>query len=83
MAGKMKSHVILADTSGTVYAQAELTQAGTDRLIKEYKRAGIDLVSYGSPDQLLSQVDAITNALDANPIARAMRESGRLVVMAC
>jgi len=79
----MKSHVILADTSGTVYAQAELTQAGTDRLIKEYKRAGIDLVSYGSPDQLMAQVDAINNALDTNPTARAMRESGRLVVMAC
>ena len=79
----MKSHVILADTSGAVYAQAELTQAGTDRLIKEYKRAGIDLVSYNSPDQLLAQVDAINNALDTNPTARAMRESGRLVVMAC
>ena len=79
----MKSHVILADTSGVVYAQAELTQAGTDRLIKEYKRAGIDLVSYGSPDQLLAQVDAINNALDTNPTARAMRESGRLAVMAC
>ena len=79
----MKSHVILADTSGTVYAQAELTQAGTDRLIKEYKRAGIDLVSYGSPDQLMAQVDAITNALDTNPTARAMRESGHLAVMAC
>ena len=79
----MKSHVILADTSGAVYAQAELTQAGTDRLIKEYKRAGIDLVSYNSPDQLLAQVNAINNALDTNPTARAMRESGRLVVMAC
>ena len=79
----MKSHVILADTSGAVYVQAELTQAATDRLIKEYKRVGIELVSYGSPDQLLAQVDAITNALDANPTARAMRESGRLVVMAC
>ena len=79
----MKSHVILADTSGVVYAQAELTQAGTDRLIKEYKRAGIDLVSYGSPDQLLAQVDAINAALDTNPTARAMRESGRLMVMAC
>jgi len=83
MAGKMKSHVILADTSGTVYAQAEMTQAATDRLIKEYKRVGIDLVSYGSPDQILAQVDAITNALDTNPTARAMRESGRLMVMAC
>jgi len=79
----MKSHVILADTSGTVYAQAEMTQAATDRLIKEYKRVGIDLVSYGSPDQILAQVDAITNALDTNPTARAMRESGRLMVMAC
>jgi hypothetical protein len=83
MAGKMKSHVILADTSGTVYAQAELTQAGTDRLIKEYKRAGVDLVSYGSPDQLLAQVDAINNALDTNPTARAMRESKNLVVIEC
>jgi hypothetical protein len=83
MAGKMKSHVILADTSGAVYAQAELTQATVNRLIKEYKRAGIDLVSYGSPDQLLAQVDAINNALDTNPTARAMRESGHLVVMAC
>ena len=79
----MKSHVILADTSGAVYVQAELTQAATDRLIKEYKRVGIELVSYGSPDQLLAQVDAITNALDANPTARAMRESGRIAVMAC
>ena len=79
----MKSHVILADTSGTVYAQAELTQAGTDRLIKEYKRAGIDLVSYGSPDQLMAQVDAINAALDTNPTARAMRESGHLAVIAC
>ena len=83
MAGKIKSNVILADTSGAVYAQAELTQAATDRLIKEYKRVGIELVSYGSPAQLLAQVDAINNALDANPTARAMRESGRLMVMAC
>ena len=83
MAGKIKSNVILADTSGAVYAQAELTQAATDRLIKEYKRVGIDLVSYGSPAQLLAQVDAINNALDTNPTARAMRESGHLVVIAC
>ena len=79
----MKSHVILADTSGTVYAQAELTQAGTDRLIKEYKRAGIDLVSYGSPAQLQAQLDTINAALDTNPTARAMRESGHLAVIAC
>lgn len=83
MAGKIKSHTILADSSGHVYAQAELTQAGVNRLIKEYKRAGIDLVSYGSPDQLVAQLDAINGMLDANATARAMRESGHLVVMAC
>ena len=79
----MKSHVILADTSGEVYVQAELTQATVNRLIKEYKRAGIDLMSYGSPDQLLAQLDTINSVLDTNPTSRAMRESGRLMVMAC
>jgi hypothetical protein len=83
MAGKMKSHTILADSSGVVYAQAELTQAGVDRLIKEYKRAGIELQAYGSPDQLIAQLDAINSMLDANETARAMRESGRLQVIAC
>jgi hypothetical protein len=82
-ANRMKSHTILADTSGAVYVQAELTQAGVNRLIKEYKRAGIDLVSYGSPDQLLAQLDTINAVLDTNATARAMRESGKLIVMAC
>jgi hypothetical protein len=40
-------------------------------------------VSYGSPDQLVAQLDAINGMLDANATARAMRESGHLVVMAC
>ena len=83
MAKQMKSHVILADSSGEVYVQAELTQATVNRLIKEYKRAGIYVISYGSPDQLTAQVNAINAALDTNPTARAMRESGNLVVMAC
>ena len=83
MAGKMKSHTILADSSGEVYVEAELTQAKVNKLIKEYKRAGIYVISYGSPNQLLAQVNAINNALDTNPTARAMRESGNLVVIAC
>ena len=79
----MKSHTILADSSGEVYVEAELTQAKVNKLIKEYKRAGIYVISYGSPNQLLAQVNAINNALDTNPTARAMRESGNLVVIAC
>ena len=83
MAKQMKSHTILSDKYGKVWAECPLTEAGTQRLIKQYAKAGIDLVSYGSPNQLLAQIDAINNALDTNPTARAMRESGRLVVMAC
>ena len=83
MAKQMKSHTILADSTGTVYVEAELTQATVNRLIKEYKRAGIYVISYGSPDQLQAQLDTINAALDTNPTARAMRESGHLVVMAC
>ena len=82
-ANRMKSLTILADSSGNVYAQAELTQAATNRLIKEYKRAGIELIAHGSPDQLMAQLDAINTMLDANATARAMRESGRLQVIAC
>ena len=83
MAGKMKSHTILSDKYGTVWAECQLTEAGTQRLIKQYAKAGIDLVAHGSPAQLQAQLDTINNALDTNPTARAMRESGRLVVMAC
>jgi len=83
MAKQMKSHTILSDKYGTVWAECPLTEAGTQRLIKQYAKAGIELTAHGSPAQLLAQVDAITNALDANPTAHAMRESGRLAVMAC
>ena len=83
MAKQMKSHTILADSTGEVYVEAELTQAKVNKLIKEYKRAGIYVISYGSPAQLQAQLDTINAALDTNATARAMRESGRLVVMAC
>ena len=83
MAKQMKSHTILSDKYGKVWAECPLTEAATQRIIKQYAKAGIELTAHGSPDQLLAQVDAITNALDTNPTARAMRESGRLVVMAC
>ena len=83
MAKQMKSHTILSDKHGTVWAECQLTEAATQRFIKQYAKAGIELTAHGSPAQLLAQVDTINNALDANPTARAMRESGRLMVMAC
>ena len=79
----MKSHTILTDKHGTVWAECPLTEAATQRLIKQYAKAGIELTAHGSPAQLQAQLDTINAALDTNATARAMRESGRLVVMAC
>ena len=83
MAKQMKSHTILSDKHGTVWAECQLTEAATQRIIKQYAKAGIDLVAHGSPAQLMAQLDTINAALDTNPTARAMRESGRIMVMAC
>ena len=83
MAKQMKSHVILSDKYGTVWAECQLTEAGTQRLIKQYARAGIELTAHGSPAQLMAQLDTINSVLDTNSTARAMHESGRLVVIAC
>ena len=79
----MKSHTILTDKHGTVWAECPLTEAATQRFIKQYAKAGIELTAHGSPAQLQAQLDTINAALDTNATARAMRESGRLVVMAC
>jgi hypothetical protein len=79
----MKSHTILSDKHGTVWAECPLTEAATQRIIKHYAKVGIDLTAHGSPAQLQAQLDTINAALDTNATARAMRESGHLVVMAC
>jgi hypothetical protein len=81
MAKTIKTHTLLADNSGAVWVEAELSEAQVKRVINSYKRAGIDLTPYGSPNQVIAQVEAINSMLDSNEIARNMRESGRLVVM--
>jgi hypothetical protein len=81
MAKTIKTSTMLADNSGAVWVEAELTQTQVKRVINSYKRAGIDLTPYGSPDQVIKQVEKINSMLDSNEIARNMRESGRLVVM--
>jgi hypothetical protein len=63
MAKVMKTHTLLADDSGLVWVEAELSQTQVKRVINSYKRAGIDLTPYGSPAQLLNQVKELTQAL--------------------
>ena len=77
----IKTHTLLADNSGAVWVEAELSQTQVKRVINSYKRAGIDLTPYGSPNQLTAQLEQINAVLDSNEIARNMRENGRLVVM--
>ena len=82
MAKQFKTTTLLADESGKVWVEAELSEAQVKRIIKGYERAGVSLTAYGSPNQVLAQVEAINAVLDTNATAKAMRESGRLVVMA-
>jgi hypothetical protein len=83
MAKQMKTHTILSDQYGAVWAECPLTEAATQRIIKQYAKTGIELTAHGSPAQLQAQLDAINSVLDTNAAARAMRESGRLQVIAC
>ena len=77
----IKTTTLLADESGVVWVEAQLSEAQIKRVINSYKRAGIFLTAYGSPDQLTTQLEQINAVLDSNEIARNMREGGRLVVM--
>ncbi len=62
MAKVMKTHTLLADDSGAVWVEAELSEAQVKRVINMYKRAGIDLTPYGSPNQLTAQVRELEGA---------------------
>jgi hypothetical protein len=63
MAKVMKSFTLLADPSGAVWVEGSFTQTQVKRVINSYKRAGITLTAYGSPNQLLEQVKELTQAL--------------------
>jgi hypothetical protein len=53
MAKSVKAYTILADKEKIVWVEGELTQALTDKLLRLYKRFGVDLTAYGSVSQLL------------------------------
>lgn len=65
MAKTIKTTTLLADKSGAVWVEAELSEAQVKRVINSYKRAGIDLTPYGSPNQLMAQVRELEEALSA------------------
>ena len=53
MAKSVKAYTILAEKEKIVWVEGELTQALTDKLLRLYKRVGIELSAYGSVSQLL------------------------------
>ena len=62
MAKVMKTHTLLADSEGKVWAEALLSEAQVKRIIKGYERAGVSLTAYGSPNQLTAQVRELEGA---------------------
>jgi hypothetical protein len=81
MAKVMKSHTLLADESGAVWVEAQLSEAQTKRIIKGYEKAGVSLTAYGSPNQVIKQVEEI-NAFFANDErSRSFVEAGKFQVI--
>jgi hypothetical protein len=62
MAKQFKTTTLLADDSGLVWVEAQLSEAQVKRVINSYKRAGIDLTPYGSPNQVMAQVRELEGA---------------------
>ena len=76
----MKSFTLLADESGAVWVEGSFTQTQVKRVINSYKRAGITLTAYGSPNQLTAQLEQLSAVLCSEPYARAYRIEDRFGV---
>ena len=77
----IKTHTILADKSGAVWVEAQLSEAQVKRVINSYKRAGIDLTAYGSPNQVSKQVEEISAFFANDERSRSFVEAGKLQVI--
>jgi len=77
----MKSFTLLADPSGSVWVEGSFTQTQVKRVINSYKRAGIDLTPYGSPQQVIKQVEEITAFFANDDRSRSFVEAGKLQVI--
>ena len=81
MAKQLKTTTLLADESGAVWVEAQLSEAQVKRIIRAYERAGVSLTTYGSPNQVSKQVEEI-NAFFANDErSRSFVEAGKLQVI--
>jgi hypothetical protein len=81
MAKVMKSHTLLADDSGAVWVEAELSQPQVKRIIKGYERAGVSLTAYGSPNQVSKQVEEINAFFTNDERSRSFVEAGKFQVI--
>jgi hypothetical protein len=81
MAKVIKSHTLLADESGAVWVEAQLSEAQTKRIIKGYERAGVSLTAYGSPNQVSKQVEEITAFFANDERSRSFVEAGKFQVI--
>ena len=77
----IKTHTILADKSGAVWVEAQLSEAQIKRVINSYKRAGIDLTAYGSPNQVSKQVEEISAFFANDERSRSFVEASKLQVI--
>ena len=77
----IKTHTILADKSGAVWVEAQLSEAQVKRVINSYKRAGIDLTAYGSPNPVIKQVEEISAFFTNDERSRSFVEAGKLQVI--
>jgi multidrug resistance efflux pump len=81
MAKVIKSTTLLADESGAVWVEAQLSEAQTKRIIKGYERAGVSLTAYGSPHQVSKQVEEINAFFTNDERSRSFMEAGKLQVI--
>jgi len=81
MAKVIKSTTLLVDESGLVWVEAELSEAQVKRVINSYKRAGIDLAPYGSPNQVSKQVEEINAFFTNDERSSPFVEAGKFQVI--
>ena len=81
MAKQFKTTTLLADESGKVWVEAELSEAQVKRIIKGYERVGVSLTAYGSPNQVIKQVEDINAFFTNDERSRPFVEAGKFQVI--
>lgn len=81
MAKTIKTHTLLADKGGAVWVEAQLSEIQVKRVINMYKRAGINLTPYGSPNQVSEQVKEINAFFNNDERSRPFVEAGKFQVI--